>query len=80
MWRPLGTLKPLTQALAGTQDLMLTAAALAMCLGSPRWRPLLYTMLTHIFFCLPLSSCGEDMEASDGEGEEEVLPPSKVIR
>ncbi|XP_059190255.1 wee1-like protein kinase [Centropristis striata] len=24
-------------------------------------------------------SCGEDMEASDGEGEEEVLPPSKRI-
>lgn len=24
-------------------------------------------------------SCGEDMEASDGEGEEEILPPSKRI-
>lgn len=42
--------------------------------------PLLYRMLIDILYCFyPLSSCGEDMEASDGEGEEEILPPSKVI-
>ncbi|MEQ2189206.1 hypothetical protein GOODEAATRI_022848 [Goodea atripinnis] len=41
--------------------------------------PLLCRMLTnkHRLFCF--SSCGEDMEASDGEGEEEILPPSKRI-
>lgn len=30
-------------------------------------------------FMSSFSSCGEDMEASDGEGVDEVLPPSKVI-
>lgn len=33
----------------------------------------------HSPYCLEsLSSCGEDMEASDAEVEEEILPPSKV--
>lgn len=42
--------------------------------------PLLYRMLINTVFCLEtLSSCGEDMEASDAEVEEEILPPSKVI-
>lgn len=41
--------------------------------------PLLYRMLINTPYCLePLSSCGEDMEASDAEVEEEILPPSKV--
>lgn len=42
--------------------------------------PLLYRMLINTVYCLETpSSCGEDMEASDAEVEEEILPPSKVI-
>lgn len=42
--------------------------------------PLLYRMLISSLYCLePCSSCGEDMETSDAEVEEEILPPSKVM-
>lgn len=56
----------------------MVAGELLPCACGVRCCPLLPRARTSPL-TLPLcSSCGEDMEASDGEGEEEVLPPSKV--
>lgn len=65
------SLEPLMGVLAENQDLVAT------CCHGPVWPPAGQNA-NFIFVLPPFSSCGEDMEASDGEGEEEVLPPSKV--
>jgi len=63
---------------AGNQALMVAGGLCHVRVKPPRCCPLVDRMLTArlVFRCR--SSCGEDMEASDGEGEEEALPPSKV--
>ena len=40
--------------------------------------PLLDRIFNNDLYCCPSSSCGEDMEASDCDGEDDIVPPSKV--
>ena len=40
--------------------------------------PLLDRICNNDLYCCSSSSCGEDMEASDCEGEDDIVPPSKV--
>ena len=40
--------------------------------------PLLARMCNNDLYCCSFSSCGEDMEASDCEAEDDIVPPSKV--